>query len=83
MIMKKIGNIEFTILGPEIIRKMSAVEIKTPETYDKDEFPMEGGLMDSHMGVINPGIRCKTCGQTMRSCPGHFGHLELERPVVH
>ncbi|MDD3084017.1 MAG: DNA-directed RNA polymerase subunit A' [Candidatus ainarchaeum sp.] len=83
MIMKKIGGIEFTILGPDMIRKMSAVEIKTPETYDKDGFPMEGGLMDSHLGVINPGIRCKTCGQTMRDCPGHFGSLELERPVIH
>ncbi len=83
MIMKKIGSIEFTLLGPEMIRKMSAVEIKTPETYDKDGFPMEAGLMDAHLGVINPGIRCKTCGQTMRECPGHFGHLELERPVVH
>jgi DNA-directed RNA polymerase subunit A' len=83
MIMKKIGSIEFALLSPEMTRKMSAVEIKTPETYDKDGFPMEAGLMDSHLGVINPGIRCKTCGQTMRECPGHFGHLELERPVVH
>ncbi len=83
MIMKKIGSVEFNFIGPDFIRKMSAVEIKTPETYDKDGFPMEGGLMDPHLGVINPGIRCKTCGQTMRDCPGHFGHLELERPVMH
>ena len=83
MILKKIGSIEFNMLSPEIVRKMSAVEIKTPETYDKDGFPMESGLMDPHLGVINPGIRCKTCGQTMRNCPGHFGHLELERPVMH
>lgn len=83
MIMKKVGNVEFSFISPELIRKMSAVEIKTPETYDKDGFPMEGGLMDPHLGVTNPGIRCKTCGQTMRDCPGHFGHLELERPVIH
>jgi DNA-directed RNA polymerase subunit A' len=83
MIMKRIGSIEFSVLGPEGVRKMSAIEIKTPETYDKDGFPMEAGLMDPHLGVINPGLRCKTCGQTMRNCPGHFGHLELERPVMH
>jgi len=83
MIMKKIGSVEFSILGPELIRKMSAIEIKTPETYDKDGYPMEGGLMDPHLGVINPGIKCKTCGQGMRNCSGHFGHLELERPVTH
>jgi len=83
MIMKKIGSVKFSLIGPELVRKMSAIEIKTPETYDKDGYPMEGGLMDPHLGVINPGIKCKTCGQGMRNCSGHFGHLELERPVVH
>ena len=83
MIMKKIGSIEFNFIDPETVRKMSSIEIKTPETYDRDGYPMEGGLMDPHLGVINPGIKCKTCGQTMKNCPGHFGHLELERPVIH
>ncbi|MEK6941441.1 MAG: DNA-directed RNA polymerase subunit A', partial [archaeon] len=62
---------------------MSTLEIKSPETYDKDGFPMESGLMDPHLGVINPGLRCKTCGQKMKQCPGHFGNLELIRPVTH
>ncbi|PIN85218.1 MAG: DNA-directed RNA polymerase subunit A', partial [Candidatus Diapherotrites archaeon CG11_big_fil_rev_8_21_14_0_20_37_9] len=75
--------IEFRILSPEQIRKMSGIEIKSPETYDKDGFPMEGGVMDNHLGVINPGLRCKTCGNTMKKCPGHFGHVELVRPIVH
>ncbi|MBI2598320.1 MAG: hypothetical protein HYW50_03935, partial [Candidatus Diapherotrites archaeon] len=83
MLSKKIHSIDFYVLSPEQIRKMSALEIKTPETYDKDGFPMESGLMDPHLGVINPGIRCKTCGQKMKQCPGHFGNLELVRPVVH
>ncbi len=81
--MKKIDAVEFQILSPARIRKMSALEIKTPDTYDKDGYPMEGGLMDPHLGVINPGLRCKTCGQKMKQCPGHFGSLELERPVIH
>ncbi|MBI4210548.1 MAG: DNA-directed RNA polymerase subunit A' [Candidatus Diapherotrites archaeon] len=83
MMMKRIKAIEFRILSPEQIRKMSAIEIKSPETYDKDGFPMEGGFMDNHLGVINPGLRCKTCGNTMKRCPGHFGHIELVRPVAH
>ena len=64
MLQKKIGSIDFRVLNPDIIRKMSAIEIKTAETYDKDGYPMEEGLMDPHLGVINPGLRCKTCGQT-------------------
>src|SRR3989344_8371346 len=83
MLVKKISSIQFRVLSPAMIRKMSALEIKTPETYDKDGYPMEGGLMDQHLGVINPGLRCKTCGQKMSSCPGHFGSLELVRPVMH
>jgi DNA-directed RNA polymerase subunit A' len=83
MLVKRIEGIEFSVLSPEQIRKMSAIEIKTPDTYDKDGFPMEGGLMDPHMGVINPSLRCKTCGQKMKQCPGHFGSLELIRPVIH
>ena len=83
MLMKRIKEIEFRLLSPDQVRKMSAIEIKSPETYDKDGFPMEGGLMDHHLGVINPGLRCKTCGNTMKRCPGHFGHIELVRPVVH
>lgn len=83
MFAKKIGSVEFRVLSPAQIRKMSCLEIKSPETYDKDGFPMESGLMDPHLGVINPGLRCKTCGQKMKFCTGHFGHLELVRPVVH
>ncbi|PJA17916.1 MAG: DNA-directed RNA polymerase subunit A', partial [Candidatus Diapherotrites archaeon CG_4_10_14_0_2_um_filter_31_5] len=83
MLMKKIGGIEFNVMSPELIRKLSALDVKTPDTYDKDGYPMEGGLMDPHLGVINPGLRCKTCGQKMKQCPGHFGTLELVRPVVH
>ncbi len=83
MLMKKIKGIEFKLLSPTMVRKMSALEVKTPDTYDKDGYPMESGLMDPHLGVINPGLRCKTCGQRMKKCPGHFGSLELVRPVVH
>jgi DNA-directed RNA polymerase subunit A' len=83
MLQKRIAAIEFRVLDPQTIRKMSAIEIKNPETYDKDGYPMEEGLMDAHLGVINPGLRCKTCGQTMHHCPGHFGHFELVRPVIH
>ncbi|MCX8158591.1 MAG: DNA-directed RNA polymerase subunit A' [Candidatus Diapherotrites archaeon] len=83
MIIKRIEAIEFGVLSPQQIRKLSAIEIKNPETYDKDGYPMEGGLMDPHLGVINPGLRCKTCGQKMKDCPGHFGHIELIRPVIH
>ena len=82
-ISKRIGSIKFSCLSPEEIRKMSAVKVITPDTYDDESRPYERGLMDLHMGVIEPGLRCKTCGCTSRDCPGHFGHIELARPVIH
>src|SRR2546427_8941153 len=62
---------------------MSARRIITADTYDDDGFPIDMGLMDSHLGVIEPGLRCKTCGGKVDDCPGHFGHIDLAMPVIH
>ena len=82
---KKIGGMKFGLLSPAKVRKMSATRIITPDTYNEDGFPIAMGLMDPHLGVIEPGLRCKTCGQQVGKdgCPGHFGHIELAMPVVH
>ncbi|MCD6428058.1 MAG: DNA-directed RNA polymerase subunit A', partial [Desulfurococcales archaeon] len=80
---KLIGGIKFGILSPDIIRKMSATAIVTSEVYDENGLPVEGGVMDPRLGVIEPGQKCATCGNTLARCPGHFGHLELARPVIH
>jgi len=80
---KRIGAIKFACLSPEEIRKMSATKVITADTYDDDGFPIDMGLMDPHMGVIEPGLRCKTCGHKVDECPGHFGHIDLAMPVIH
>ena len=82
-ITKKIGSIKFSCVSPDEIRKMSKVEIITADTYDDEGYPISRGLMDSYMGVIEPGLRCKTCGCKVDECPGHFGHIELAMPVIH
>ncbi len=83
MIPKRIAAIKFEVLSPQEIRRMSVAKIITPETYDDDGFPIDGGLMDLRLGVIDPGLRCKTCGGKAGECPGHFGHIELAAPVIH
>ncbi len=70
------------MLSPKEIMKQSVVKVITPEIYDKYGFPVEGGLMDMRMGVIEPGLSCKTCSQSYKHCEGHFGHLELARPIL-
>src|SRR6056297_3021903 len=80
---KEIGEISFGLMDPEEYREMSATKIITADTYDDDGFPIDMGLMDPRLGVIDPGLECKTCGQHSGSCNGHFGHIELAAPVIH
>lgn len=80
---RAIGKISFGLLSPDNIRKMSVTRIITADTYDEDGLPIDSGLMDGRLGTIEPGRRCKTCGNRVGECPGHFGHIELARPVLH
>jgi DNA-directed RNA polymerase, subunit A' (EC 2.7.7.6) len=80
---KTVGSITFDVFSPAEVRKYSTVEITVPETYDEDGMPVQGGLMDNRLGVLEPGQKCGTCGNTSARCPGHFGHIELAEPVLH
>jgi DNA-directed RNA polymerase subunit A' len=70
-------------MDPEEYREMSATKVITADTYDDDGFPIDMGLMDPRLGVIDPGLECKTCGKHSGSCNGHFGHIELAAPTIH
>lgn len=63
---------------------MSATEggIKYSEVYENGR-PKLGGLMDPRQGCIDRNTRCTTCAGNMTDCPGHFGHLDLAKPVFH
>ena len=65
---KKVKSITFGMMGPELIKRMSTVKVVTPELYDKEGYPVDGGLMDVRLGVIDPGLRCKTCGGKLKDC---------------
>jgi len=80
---KKIDRIGFGVFSPKQITDLAAAKVVTPELYDREGYPVDGGLMDIRLGVIDPGLRCKTCGQKLKECSGHFGHIELARPVIH
>jgi len=81
--MKMIEKIKFGLLSPNEIRRMSAARIITADTYDEDGLPIPSGLMDQRLGTIEPGQRCQTCGNLVSNCMGHFGHIELARPIIH
>jgi len=83
LIPRRVGSILFTLMDPTEIKAMSAVEVKTADTYKDDGHPYTQGLMDPHMGVIEPGIICPTDNCKYDRSPGHFGHIHLELPVIH
>lgn len=56
--------------------------IKYSETMEGGR-PKLGGLMDPRQGTIDRYSRCQTCAGNMAECPGHFGHIELAKPVFH
>jgi len=79
----KVSRIEFGIISPEMIKKLAIGKISKTELYDQEGYPIEGGLMDPRLGVVDPGIRCRTCSGNVGECQGHFGYLELTKPIVH
>lgn len=63
---------------------MSVAHILYPETMDESKMkPRDGGLNDPRLGSIDRQFKCATCDQNMSECPGHFGHIELAKPVYH
>ncbi len=82
-IRKQVESLQFTFLSPDEIKKISKAKIITPELYDVDGYPVDGGLMDLRLGAIDPGVRCRTCGGRLKECLGHPGSIELARSVIH
>ena len=76
-----VNGIQFGIYSPEVIRNKSVVNITCETLYDSNNVPKINGLFDLRMGPIEPLVDCKSCEQTYIKCPGHFGHIELPKPV--
>jgi DNA-directed RNA polymerase beta' subunit len=72
-----ISKISFGVLSPEEILKMSCCKVTSVKVSDKGE-----NIYSKFMGTIENGESCKTCDKDVWECPGHFGHFNLEHPVV-
>ncbi|KAI7903385.1 DNA-directed RNA polymerase II subunit RPB1 [Cokeromyces recurvatus] len=82
--LRRVDAIQFGILSPEEIKAMSVAKIEYPELYEEGtQKPKPAGLLDPRMGTIDRNYKCQTCGEGMAECPGHFGHIELAKPIYH
>ena len=82
--LRTVQEIQFGLLSPEEIRAISVAKVEYPEIMDPVTMkPRIGGLNDPRLGSIDRNFKCQTCGEDMKECPGHFGHIELAKPVFH
>ncbi|CAJ2500104.1 Uu.00g029570.m01.CDS01 [Anthostomella pinea] len=82
--LKIVEEIQFGLLSPEEIKNMSCAHIMYPETMDETRTkPRQNGLNDPRLGSVDRQFKCGTCLEDMNVCPGHFGHIELAKPVYH
>ncbi|KAL1986468.1 hypothetical protein VTN96DRAFT_6388 [Rasamsonia emersonii] len=82
--LRTIKEIQFGLLSPEEIKRMSVVHVEYPETMDEQrQRPRTKGPNDPRLGTIDRQYYCETCEEGQKECPGHFGHIELATPVFH
>ena len=60
---------------------MSVVTVETPDTYEDDGFPIDKGLMDPRLGVIDPSLVCRTCGFRGGDCQGAVSEVETVKDI--
>lgn len=58
------------------------MKVEYPETYE-NQVPKTGGLLDTRLGTNDRNYKCSTCSEGMNDCAGHFGHIELCKPMYH
>jgi DNA-directed RNA polymerase II subunit RPB1 len=62
---------------------MSVCKIDTPVVADQEGTPTRGGINDLRMGTVDKNFNCETCKSSFADCCGHFGHIELIKPMYH
>lgn len=77
---RRMDCVQFGVLGPDEIRRMSVAEIKYEKPYENGQ-PKPEGIVDRRLGANGPSFPCLTCFCDDKSCPGHFGHIELAKPM--
>ncbi|CCA61446.1 hypothetical protein AV955_gp089 [Diadromus pulchellus ascovirus 4a] len=75
---RELKSISFAVSSPEDIRNKSVYEVKSIKLGDSKY----NTIYDPRGGALF-GKACETCKQHEQACTGHFGHIELNAPVVH
>ncbi|KAK5129605.1 hypothetical protein LTR08_003036 [Meristemomyces frigidus] len=86
---KRISALQFGLLSPAEMVAQSVVNIRDRNVYDISTQPgkprtlTKDGPNDERLGTSSKSGTCGTCGQGLKECNGHFGHIKLALPVFH
>jgi len=74
---KEIGSMIFGIYSPKEIVDISSCKI------DSNKLSGRGSVYDERMGPsLDSNLPCVTCNKSPKDCPGHFGYIELNEPII-
>ena len=75
---QEISSIAFGVFSSQDVIDMAACKV---ENTKKTGY---GSVYDERMGTIDSTKdACETCGETAEKCPGHFGYIEFNEPILH
>nr|POE56345.1 dna-directed rna polymerase iii subunit rpc1 [Quercus suber] len=86
---KRISALQFGLLGPKDIVSQSVINVEDRNLYDLGTAPgqprkiTKHGPVDQRLGTSSKNGTCETCGQGLKECNGHFGHVKLALPAFH
>lgn len=69
---------QFNVFSSDEVIRYSAAEINNAKTLFGT-----GCVYDGRLGPSDNTKTCDTCKQDYKNCPGHFGHVMLQEPVLH
>ncbi|KAF2726289.1 beta and beta-prime subunits of DNA dependent RNA-polymerase [Polychaeton citri CBS 116435] len=86
---KRIKALNFGILSAQDIVSQSVASVADRNLYDFGTLPggkreiTKNGPLDERLGTSRKDQRCATCGEDLKACNGHFGHIKLVLPAFH
>ncbi|XP_076056979.1 RNA polymerase III subunit A [Oratosquilla oratoria] len=84
-VVRNITEIQFGILSAQGMQQASHVHVVSSELYNANSSrtPASHGVLDRRMGTSQKDATCDTCSKNLTDCIGHYGFLDLARPVFH
>ncbi len=73
----QINTIQFGIQSDKDVANRSVCVIDKPTLAVE-----EGSVYDPRLGCVENNAKCETCNENVWKCTGHFGHINLNVPII-